>query len=508
MLHAKLLDNGQSTVWILPLSSMHEQYRTRSREQNVTCGTWGYSMSTSCPPINILVTIETSDSDQFHEFIIELVSFGRLSRIIIDEAHLVLLHQLFRPVMKTLQWAGQRGIQVVLQTATMPPSLEERMFHAFGITAYKVCRTRTCRPNISYNVCRVDDIHQELLELYRELRAKSSTDSIIIFCRSQAQTQHVAGILGVPCCHAGMTNSEVDAVLSRFRSGEVRTVTATSLLGVALDIPSVMHTIHLDYPHNAMGFIQETGRVARDRNTLGWSHTIIPKFSARPKYPTPDLFGARLIRESIDNLDVCRRIYMMLFNDGVAESCAMMEGVAHLCDVCTRAANTQPPRDAVESYAPSMIEQYVSASGRFSVLLIFCLFYSRNLLAPATCSPRQPPEAPTFHPYPAILSPPSSDVAIQLASAHSRIVNPIQRVDLPHSTELRRIKSALDKIAPSCILCWLTQTAPEHDHQLKDCPSGQTPFSDRDVWNAWKRSINLPEGHCYGCGCPQHVCRL
>jgi Helicase conserved C-terminal domain len=450
------------------------------------------------------VTIETTDSDRFHAFVVELISFGRLSRMIVDEAHLALLHKLFRPVMKTLQWAGQRDIQIVLQTATMPPSLEERMFHAFGLTTYKVCRTRTCRPNISYNVRRVDDIHKSLLELHGELRAKYPTDSIIIFCRSQDQTKHVAEILGLLCCHAGMTKLEVDSVLSRFRSGEVRTVAATSLLGVALDIPSVMRTIHLDYPHNTMGFIQETGRVARDINTLGWSHTIIPKFPAQPKYPTPDLFGARLIRESIDNTDVCRRIYMMLFNDGVAESCAMMEGVAHLCDVCTRAANTQPRRDAVESYAPSMIERYISTSGEYSLIILF-IYSHNNLLASITHSPRQPPEAPTFHPYPAILPPPSSDVAIQLASAHSRIVIPIERVDLPHSTELRKIKSALDKIAPSCILCWLTQTAPEHDHQLKDCLYGQTPFADKDAWDVWRNSVTLSEGDCYGCGCPQHV---
>ena len=259
MLHAKLLDNGQSTIWILPLSSMHEQYRTRCREQDVTCGTWDYDMSASSPPIHILVTIETTDSDKFHQFVIELIVNGQLSRTIVDEAHLVLLHGLFRPVMKTLQWVGQSGIQIVLQTATMPPSLEERMFHAFGLTTYRVCRTRTCRPNISYHVRRVDNIHQELFELHQKLLAEFPTDSILIFCRSQAQTEHVAKSLGLLCCHAGMTKSEVDLVLSRFRSGEVRTVAATSLLGVALDIPSVMRTIHLDYPHNAMGFIQETG---------------------------------------------------------------------------------------------------------------------------------------------------------------------------------------------------------------------------------------------------------
>ena len=194
---------------------------------------------------------------------------------------------------------------------------------------------------------------------------------------------------------------------------------------------------------------------------------------------------------------------MMLFNDGVAESCAMMEGVAHLCDVCTRAANIQPRRDAVESYAPSMIEQYLSTSGEYNLIILF--IYSHDNLLASSCSMRQPPEAPTFHPYPAILPPPSSDVAIQLASAHSRIVIPIERVNLPHSTELRKIKSTLDKLAPSCILCWLTQTVPEYDHQLKDCPYGQTPFADRDAWDLWKSSIILPEGNCYGCGCPQHV---
>ena len=277
MLCAKYLDGGKSTIWFLPLSSMHEQYEGRFKEQNVTCETWSYETSSESPPLHILATIETTDASIFHNYVVILVTFGRLGRIIMDEAHLALLHDCFRSVMHTLKWLGQQNIQITILSATLPPSLEEDMFKALGITTYKICRTRTARPDISYNVLRADNINDRLDQLFHEIMAKSDSGSCLIFCLSRQDAEETGKRLNIRYCHSGMPTVEVAANVAGLRRGDYRAMASTSLLSVSLDVGSVSHTIHLDYPRNVLDYLQGTGRAAREQGKIGWSYVIVPK---------------------------------------------------------------------------------------------------------------------------------------------------------------------------------------------------------------------------------------
>src|SRR5262249_49777310 len=157
---------SQSTVWILPLQSMREQYVLRCKQHGLSHGVWSLEMMQGrTPPLHILVSVENADLDSFLRYIMKLVADGRIARIIVDEAHLVLLHELFREVMNTLHWAGAQGVQIVLLSATVPPSLEGELFNKFGVKVYTVCRTRTSRPNLSYNVIRADSVVDKLDEM-------------------------------------------------------------------------------------------------------------------------------------------------------------------------------------------------------------------------------------------------------------------------------------------------------------------------------------------------------
>jgi len=322
---------------------MHEQYKLRTREQGISCESWTTQLSANNAPRHILAAVEQSEGPKFQDFVCQLVMLGLLARIILDELHLVLTHAEFRPVMHTIEWAGRQNVQIVGQTATLPPSLEASAFAKLGITNYAVCRSKTTRPNISYKVIRSFDAYSKLRELVQAGLNHSQTSSVIIFVRSQAESISLANILGGVACHSDLTPEQMDDILRQLRVGSIRVVVSTTILGVALNVPSISHVIHFGYPWDFLSYTQESGRAGRVPEEKAWSTILISMTAAKPKCPDPDPFGMGLMTDWIHQDTICRRIGLMTFNDGVAEPCAALDGgITHLCDVC-QALSIQPP---------------------------------------------------------------------------------------------------------------------------------------------------------------------
>ena len=63
--------------------------------------------------------------------------------------------------------------------------------------------------------------------------------------------------------HGDMTQAERDAVMSRFRSRNLRILVATNLAARGLDIPAVSHVINYDMPGNLEEYVHRIGRTAR-----------------------------------------------------------------------------------------------------------------------------------------------------------------------------------------------------------------------------------------------------
>jgi superfamily II DNA/RNA helicase len=260
--------------------------------------------------------------------------------------------------MHTLGWLGQQNIQIVLTTATLPPSLEQDLFKAVGITTATVCRSKTNRPNISFNVvrCRQASLDDTLVAEYDNFLKNPKSSQALIFCLGKPDVERVAKRLGVPYCHSGMTEDEVDSLLARFRRGEFKAIVSTSLLGVALDVPDVTDVFHLDYPRDILSFSQEVGRSGRN-SSVAWS-TVIAPTDSEPHYPYNDKFGARLLREALDNDAICLRLTVQLFLDGQAEPCTMMEGNTHLCHVCRRLTKTRPTRTESSLFPANLLGSF------------------------------------------------------------------------------------------------------------------------------------------------------
>jgi hypothetical protein len=72
-----------------------------------------------------------------------------------------------------------------------------------------------------------------------------------------------------------------------------------------------------------------------------------------------DLLGSRLVRASINNTTLCRRLLIWGFNDGTALPCSMLQGHVHYCDICSWMSSALPICGARINFTTEMIQQYL-----------------------------------------------------------------------------------------------------------------------------------------------------
>ena len=88
-------------------------------------------------------------------FINRLKQTRQLNRIVIDECHIILNNQRnFRSELRQLGRLNHARTQMVLLTATLPPTLEEILLQCIEYQADQVRILRDCtsRPNVAYRV--------------------------------------------------------------------------------------------------------------------------------------------------------------------------------------------------------------------------------------------------------------------------------------------------------------------------------------------------------------------
>ena len=282
----------------------------------------------------------------------------RLDRIIIDECHIVLNDQAdFRPQMQQLGQLMVAKTQMVLLTATLPPTDEEVLFQRMRCRREDVSmfRARTVRPNIAYRVVRpvVDGQYANprrwiqmpvVADTVRERIRHAKPGKVVVYAQVVSHALEMAEILG---CEAYF-HDQVDkaGILERFIAGNQRVIVATSAIGIGLDIPDIRSIIHLGIPRSLRDYAQESGRAGRDGKP---SEAIIvvpqlmdqipPWFDSQPSSLLDQERVRRYMQVGEGYMPRCRRIVLDEYLDGiidryVRQCCGDRDAQEILCDGC------------------------------------------------------------------------------------------------------------------------------------------------------------------------------
>jgi RecQ family ATP-dependent DNA helicase len=365
-----LMEPGMTTVVIVPLIAVTDDLRDRCVKANISCANWD-PHSRYREQCNLLfVAVEHAVEPAFLNHLQIMHGMGILKRIVMDEAHVSLTHRDFRPDMEKLVIVMRTvPVQVLLLTATMPPSMELDLRIALACSVWEVIRAETTRPEIGYEVVEVNEeefkldveiafrIKKEMREWSRDRNGVlNGNERGIVYCLQKDWAKDLCEFLnkemGEDICdvyHADLSKEVRMAVYREWQEGTVKILVATSALGLGIDYGHVRFVIHQGQSRSLIDFSQESGRAGRDGKE---AHSII--FTSKEMRQKCEWIekkesewaghltgGFKAMKEwvagkTMAGIKECRRVGLGLYMDGKGTNCLSL-GDCVWCDVCEEA---------------------------------------------------------------------------------------------------------------------------------------------------------------------------
>ena len=274
-----LLPQAEVTIVITPLVALRQDLGRRCGEWNVPFvifrGNAAFPEPHAVPSL-LIVDAENASAPPFMTLMHGLQRLGRLDRIVLDEAHLLLTASHYRDHLGLLSQLRQLRCPFIGMTATLPPSSERELTDLLGMSACDQLRVNADRPNLCYRIRHMPDSHEggtlrerlvsnavDLLEKWLADQSDSPASRAICFVRLKINAEVIGERLGCHVYHAAIEDR--DAVLRAWNCGQKSPViVATSALGAGVDQASVRYILHVDAPGSLLEYAQETGRAGRD----------------------------------------------------------------------------------------------------------------------------------------------------------------------------------------------------------------------------------------------------
>jgi len=198
------------------------------------------------------------------------VCVSNIRYLCIDEADRMLdmgFEPQIRQIVEQSPPAGER--QTLMFSATFPRSIQ-RLAEDFlyGYIFLKVGRIGSTTESITQRVRWIEDVEKKktLLETIPTINGLT-----LVFTETKRMADHLEEYLynsgfSAASIHGDRTQSEREAALEAFKSGQVQILVATDVASRGLDISNVKHVINYDLPHDIDDYVHRIGRTGRAGN--------------------------------------------------------------------------------------------------------------------------------------------------------------------------------------------------------------------------------------------------
>jgi ATP-dependent RNA helicase DeaD len=194
--------------------------------------------------------------------------------VVLDEADRM-LDIGFRPAIEKILRKCPEDRQTMLLSATLAPEIQ---------LLTKKYLEDPVHINCSNKQVSVETIEQRYFSIAQSekfrtlvsLLEREQPRQAIIFCRTkrgtdrlhlalQKELKSVDGLSGckLACIHGDMNQRERDRVFNDLRSGKVRVLVATDVVGRGIDVSTVSHIINYDIPLDCDDYVHRVGRTGR-----------------------------------------------------------------------------------------------------------------------------------------------------------------------------------------------------------------------------------------------------
>ncbi|KAG9384308.1 RecQ Superfamily II DNA helicase [Pyrenophora tritici-repentis] len=152
------------------------RHGTAVQEARISCVEWQSRRPPDAAAV-VLVTPESAVGEEFATFLNRLRATRQLDRIIIDECHIVLNRQYtFRKQMQQLGKLVAVETQMVMLTATLPPSEEDELFRRMHFEPYRVVRVEKERKR--------QEVEATVLAMVQQKVRKYKSGKIVVYGNS------------------------------------------------------------------------------------------------------------------------------------------------------------------------------------------------------------------------------------------------------------------------------------------------------------------------------------
>lgn len=229
----------------------------------------------------VIFTSPEAATSSLRDEIAAAAAAGRLSHLIVDEAHLVaawggafrpafqLLPALARDLRSRVPDPQAASPRIVLASATLTPDVVAFLREQFeGPAGGSVVAGIHLRGEPRYAMYRATDETERTARLLEAVRA--APRPVIIYTTRPEEAEDIAARLradghGRTGCFTGRTPAEQrHSLLRAWRDNRVDCMVATSAFGVGIDKTDVRTVIHATFPESLDRFYQEVGRGGRD----------------------------------------------------------------------------------------------------------------------------------------------------------------------------------------------------------------------------------------------------
>jgi ATP-dependent RNA helicase DeaD len=203
--------------------------------------------------------------------VIDLMQRGKLNlsklRIaVLDEADRM-LDIGFRPAIEKIMRQCPKERQTLLLSATMPPTVA-RLANRYMSNPDSVDLSGDSigGDQVEQYYCTVD--HKNKFGLLVRLLISERPEQAIVFVRTKRGVDEIyrrlkSKLPDVAAIHGDLQQSERDRVMKRLRSGELRLLIATDVVGRGIDVTSISHIINYDVPEYCDDYVHRVGRTGR-----------------------------------------------------------------------------------------------------------------------------------------------------------------------------------------------------------------------------------------------------
>ena len=297
------LPSAEVTVVVVPYIALRQDLIRRCRDHRIPY--WRYDQTDRMQdrlhtvPSLVLVDVETAVTSGFLALARQLNDLGRLDRLILDEAHLILTAAYYREHLGLLGVLRRIACSFTCLTATLPPHGELDLQQSLFLSRPVIQRASSDRPNLEYCVqslpaittssappspearlaSAVVQLHQEDLRQWRASGDPGLAARSICYVRQRTTGVWLAKQLDCDFYHAKLSKAERESIITAWSSGQrCPILVATSAL-VGVDYPSVRRIIHVDAPEGLVAYAQDTGRAGRDGLHAVCTVILPPKWS-------------------------------------------------------------------------------------------------------------------------------------------------------------------------------------------------------------------------------------